>query len=78
MGIGAANRQVVRELIEQKDHKVRQGLPGGEDWSFHYADFARAGFAEAATTALSVRQGLVVDLTALDEIAVRLSNRLQP
>ncbi|MEW5985620.1 MAG: ATP-binding protein [Chloroflexota bacterium] len=61
------NRPVVRELIEQKGPKVRQELPDGEDWSFHYAIFARAGFSEAAAAELAARQGLAVDLAALDE-----------
>ncbi|MFQ5433671.1 MAG: DUF234 domain-containing protein, partial [Anaerolineae bacterium] len=67
-GEGKVNRQVVRELIEQKGPKVRQELSSGEDWSFHYAVFARAGFTEAAAAELSARQGLLVDLAALDEV----------
>ncbi len=67
-GEGKVNRQVVRELIEQKGEKVRQELPNGEDYSFHYAIFARAGFTEAAAAELSARQGLLVDLVALDEV----------
>ncbi|MCP4358690.1 MAG: ATP-binding protein [Chloroflexi bacterium] len=67
-GAGKVNRQVVRELIEQKGPKVRQELPDGEAWSFHYAVFARAGFTEAAATELSAREGLLVDLAALDEV----------
>jgi uncharacterized protein len=67
-GAEAVNRQVVRELIEQKGPKVRQELPRGEDWAFHYAVFARAGFTEAAAAELRARQGLVVDLPALDEV----------
>lgn len=66
-GEGPVNRQVVRELIEQKGPKVRQGLPDGEDWTFHYAIFARAGFTEAAAAELHARGGLPVDLPALDE-----------
>ncbi len=59
------NRQMVRELIEQKGPKVRQELPNGEDWTFHYAVFARAGFTEAAAAELSAREGLLVDLQGL-------------
>jgi hypothetical protein len=66
-GEGPVKRQVVRELIEQKGPKVRQELSDGEDWSFHYAVFARAGFTEAAAAELSARQGFMVDLTALDD-----------
>lgn len=66
-GEGPVNRQVVRELIENKGPKVRQELTGGEDWSFHYAVFARAGLTEAATAELNARQGLPVNLEMLDE-----------
>ena len=66
-GEGKVNRQVVRELSEQKGPKVRQELRDGEDWTFHYAVFARAGFTEAAAAELNARQGLLVDLPALDE-----------
>jgi hypothetical protein len=47
---------------------VRQELPRGEDWAFHFAVFARAGFTEAAAAELRARQGLVVDLPALDKV----------
>ena len=67
-GAEQVNRQVVRELIEQKGPKVRQELPDGEAWSFHYAVFARDGFTAAAAAELSVREGLLVDLALLDEV----------
>lgn len=66
-GEGKVKRQVVRELIEQKGPKVRQELSSGEDWTFHYAVFARAGFTEAAAAELTAREGLLVDLPTLDE-----------
>ena len=66
-GEGKVKRQVVRELIEQKGPKVRQELRNGEDYSFHYAVFARTGFTEAAATELSAREGLLIDLATLDE-----------
>lgn len=65
-GEGPVSRQVVRELIEQKGPKMRQELPGSDDWTFHYAVFARAGFTEAAAAELTAREGLLVDLRALD------------
>ncbi len=67
-GEGKVNRQVVRELIEQKGPKVRQELPHGEAYSFHYAVFARGGFTKAAAAELSAHEGLLVDLPALDEV----------
>ena len=61
------DRQVVRELIEQKGPQVRLELPGeGQGWSVHYAVFARAGFTEEAAAELRARQGLLVDLAALE------------
>lgn len=60
------SRQVVRELLEQKGPKLRQELPDGDAWTFHYAIFARAGFTEAAAAELTARQGLLVDLATLD------------
>ena len=67
-GEGAVSRQVVRELIEQKGPKARQDLPDGDSWTFYYAFFARAGFTEAAVAELTARQGLLVDLAALDGV----------
>ncbi len=67
-GEGKVNRQVVRELIEQKGAKVRQDLPNGEAWTVHYAVFTRAGFTEPAATELAARQGLLVDLVLLDAV----------
>lgn len=60
------SRQIVRELLEQKGPKLRQEMPDGDVWTFHYAIFARAGFTEAAAAELTARQGLLVDLTVLD------------
>jgi hypothetical protein len=67
-GEGKVNRQIVRELIEQKGPKVRQELRDGEDWSFHYSIFTRASFTAAAAAELNARQGLLVDLPMLDEV----------
>ena len=66
-GEGKVNRQLVRELIEQKGPKVRQELRDGKDWTFHYSVFARAGFTAAAAAELNAR-GLLVDLPVLDEV----------
>ncbi|MBK8986422.1 MAG: ATP-binding protein [Chloroflexi bacterium] len=60
------SRQVVCELMEQKGPKLRQELPDGDAWTFHYAIFAQAGFTAAAAAELTARQGLLVDLAALD------------
>lgn len=67
-GGSKVNRQIVRELIERKGPLVRQTLRNGDNWSFHYAVFARSGFTDAASVELSARQGLMVDLDNLDKI----------
>ena len=67
-GEGQVDRQVVRELMEKKGPRVRQELPDGDAWTFHYAVFARAGFTPAAATELTARQGLLVDLPTLDDV----------
>lgn len=67
-GTEPVSRQVVRELLERKTTQLRADLPdGGQGWTIHYAFFARAGFTEAAAAALQARQGLLVDLTTLDQ-----------
>ena len=68
MGRRQVDRQVVRELMEKKGPRVRQELPDGDAWTFHYAVFARAGFTPAAATELTARQGLLIDLPTLDEV----------
>ncbi len=60
------SRQIVRELVEQKGPKLRQELPDGDVWTFHDANFARAGFTEAVAAELTARQGLLVDVATLD------------
>jgi hypothetical protein len=60
------SRQVVRKLLEQKAAQLRQELPDGDDWTFYYAIFARAGFTETAAAELTARQGLLIDLAVLD------------
>ena len=61
------DRQVVRELIEEKGPTVRSELPDkGAGWTLHYAVFARAGFTDAAIAEINARGGLAVDLQLLD------------
>jgi hypothetical protein len=67
-GADNISRQVVRELVEQKAPQVRRELPQeGTGWNIHYALFSRTGFTEAATAEMQARQGLLVDLSQLDE-----------
>lgn len=66
-GAERVDRQVVRELIEQKGALVKQELPGeGEGWTIHYAIFARAGVTPAAAAELRLYGGVAVDLGMLD------------
>lgn len=67
-GMDRVDRQIVRDLIEQKGAKVKMDLPEqGEGWTISYALFARAGFTPAAAAELRSHQGLAVNLAALDQ-----------
>lgn len=67
-GSDGIDRQIVRELIEQKTPKVMKGLPGGGvGWSVHYAIFSRGGVTPAALAELRKFDGISVDLGMLDK-----------
>jgi AAA+ ATPase superfamily predicted ATPase len=67
-GLDGIDRQIVRELIEQKMPKVMAGLPdGGTDWRVHYAIFSRGGVTQAALAELQRYDGISVDVELLDE-----------
>jgi uncharacterized protein len=57
-GKGRSTARWYANSSSRKGPKVRQELPDGDDWTFHYAVFARAGFTEAAAAELNARQGL--------------------
>jgi len=66
-GLDGIDRQIVRELIEQKKPKVIAALPdGGDGWRVHYAIFARGGITSAATAELQKYAGIAVDLKILE------------
>lgn len=66
-GLDGIDRQIVRELIEQKKPKVMAGLPdGGDSWHVHYVIFARGGVTPAALTELQKFGGIAVDLGMLE------------
>lgn len=66
-GTDKVDRQVVRELIEQKGAQVRRELPQeGMGWTLHYAIFSWTGLTEAAAAELQAREGLAVDLASLE------------
>lgn len=70
----AIDRQIIRELIEEKAPKVLRDL--GEEagtWKVHFAFFARAGFTDAARAAASDHQAILVDLETLDKDLHELS-----
>ncbi|HKI53040.1 MAG TPA: ATP-binding protein [Anaerolineales bacterium] len=66
-GLDGINRQIVRELIEQKMPKVMAGLPdGGTDWRVQYAIFSRGGITQAAFAELRKYSGISIDVEMLD------------
>jgi hypothetical protein len=66
-GVNPVGRSVLTELVERKTPLVRKALPNeGEDWTVHYAFFARKGFTEAALAAGQTHQAIMVDLASLD------------
>ena len=67
LGQDGVDRQIVRELIEQKTPKVLVALPdGGADWRIHHAIFARGEVTPAAQAELRKLGGLAVTLEMLD------------
>jgi AAA+ ATPase superfamily predicted ATPase len=60
-GLGAVGRSVVRELVD----KAPRVVPG-QDWTVHYAFFARSGFTDAARAEAESVGGTLVDLERLD------------
>jgi len=68
-GMDRVDRQVVRELIEDKTPLVLKDLPGGgAGWKVHYALFGRKGFTPAAKAEMEKQAGFLVDLEALDNL----------
>jgi uncharacterized protein len=60
------DRQIVRELIEQKMPRLLADLPDqGQGWRVHYACFARAGFTPAARETGRQHGALLIDLGQL-------------
>ena len=61
------DRQIVRELAEQKAPKILAALPdGGENWRVHYAIFTRAEVTPAARAEMQKLGGITVNLEMLD------------
>ncbi len=75
-GADGIDRQIARELIEQKTPKVLASLPDGgkgmsrgtRGWQVHHAIFARAKFTDAAQSEMQKVGGMLVDLGLLDQI----------
>ncbi|MCL5999277.1 MAG: ATP-binding protein, partial [Chloroflexi bacterium] len=58
-GLDGIDRQIVRDLTEQKATKVLASLPeGGQGWQVHYALFARGGITTAARAEMKKHNGL--------------------
>ena len=67
-GADGIDRQIVRDLVENKIPKVMASLPDeGKDWRLHPAIFARGGITPAARQEIKKYQGIVVDLEQLDQ-----------
>lgn len=65
-GTDAIDRQIVRELIEEKTPLVVPDLPdGGAGWRVHHAIFTRAGATDAARRELASHGAFLVDLERL-------------
>jgi hypothetical protein len=65
--LDSIDRQIVRELIEQKKPRAMAALPdGGDGWRVHYVIFARSGFTSAARVELQKFGGIAVDLGMLE------------
>ena len=68
-GADGIDRQIARELIEQKTPKVLASLPdGGKGWQVHHVLFARAGFTDAAQSEMQKVNGMMVDVGLLDQV----------
>ena len=66
-GMDRVDRQVVRELVENKTPLVLKDLPeGGAGWKVHYALFGRSSFTPAAADEMKKFKGILVDLKAID------------
>jgi AAA+ ATPase superfamily predicted ATPase len=66
-GQDGIDRQIVRELAEQKAPKVLAALPdGGKNWRVHYAIFTRAEVTPAARAEMQKLGGITVNLEMLD------------
>jgi len=70
-GTDRVDRQVVRELIEEKTPLALKDLPeAGVGWNVHYALFGREGFTPAARDEMSKVHGSLIDLNIIDSVLV--------
>jgi len=61
------DRQVMRELVEKKMPKVLRDMSiADEEWSVHYAFFARRGFTDAARAYAKSHNAMLIDLPYLE------------
>jgi hypothetical protein len=60
-------REVVHELVVEKQAKVLAALPeNGDGWRVHFACFARAGFTAAAQQLAAIHDVRLIALQQLD------------
>lgn len=68
-GVDRVDRQIVRELVENKSPLALKDLPDqGQGWRVHYALFSRAGFTPAAAREMQKVNGFLVDLHEIDTV----------
>lgn len=71
-GMERVDRQVVRELIEEKTPLVLKDLPDeGAGWKVQHALFGRRGFTPAAKDEMGKVQGSLIDLNTIDSLLGR-------
>ena len=74
-GMDKIDRQVARDLIEEKARKMLLDLPDmGEGWRIHYALFGRQGFTDSAKTEMRRVGGLCVDLKQIDAVLKKVES----
>jgi AAA+ ATPase superfamily predicted ATPase len=68
-GADRVDRQVIREMLDQKTALTLASLPEhGKGWQVSYIFFARSGFTDAAQRAAQDASAILVDLNDLDQI----------
>jgi hypothetical protein len=71
-GMERVDRQMVRDLVENKSPLILNDLPAvSAGWKVHYAVFGRSGFTPAARAEMEKLGGILVDLDMIDMVLGR-------